>query len=221
MNYDKEMLNMKNQMKKITSGLLVTGLLVTGLTTGATAYAASSNTGSAGANSNSKYSLEDMLTYAIEDEYLAQAEYDVIMENYGDLRPFSNIIKAEATHISELILILEEYDVEIPEKDWENLVSVPDSLEASYEAGVEAEENNIKMYENFLNENLPDDVKDVFESLMSASEKHLSAFQRQVDGIGCDSDSCSGIGEGGQRGKCNSAVGGNGQGNRSYSQSTQ
>ena len=36
-----------------------------------------------------------MLTYAIQDEYLAHAEYDYILKNFGDQRPASNIIKAE------------------------------------------------------------------------------------------------------------------------------
>lgn len=219
MNQNKEILSMRKQIKKMSGSLLAAGLLVVGLTAGATAYAASTDIGAAGALSDADYTLEEMLVYAIEDEYLAQAEYDVIMEAYGVHKPFSNIIKAEATHITLLTPLFEEYGAKIPEKDWDSLVTVPASLEAAYATGVEAEEKNIAMYESFLKENLPDDVREVFEQLMNASEKHLAAFQRQVDGVGIGSGNgnCDGTGTGSRSGKGNSGVGGNGQGNRSSS----
>ena len=53
-------------------------------------------------------------------------------------------------------------------------------LTESYQAGVNAEVNNIAMYETFLDQNLPDNVRVVFESLMHASENHLRAFQNQL-----------------------------------------
>ena len=213
---------MKRQIRKMTGGLLAAGLLVTGLTTGATAYAANTDIGAAGASVDNEYSLEEMLVYAIEDEYLAQAEYDVIMDTYGVQKPFSNIIKAEATHISLLEPLFEEYDVSVPEKDWESIVVVPETLDAAYAIGVDAEEKNIAMYESFLKENLPDDVREVFEALMNASEKHLAAFQRQVDGVTGGSGNGAGngnsTGNGSQTGKGNGGTGGNGQGNRNTSQ---
>ncbi len=208
---------MKKQLRNMTVGLLAAGLLVTGLITGATVYAANTDTGAAGASADSEYSLEDMLVYAMEDENLAQAEYDVIIDTLGVQKPFSNIIKAEATHISLLTPLFEEYDVSVPDKDWKSLVVVPETLDIAYEIGVEAEEKNITMYESFLKENLPDDVREVFEALMNASEKHLVAFQRQVDGVICGSGNgnCNGTGNINQNGKGNC---GNGIGNRNSSQ---
>ena len=218
---------MRKQIRTITGKLLVAGLLVTGLTTGASVYAANVGIGAVGASADTKYSLEEMLVYAIEDEYLAQAEYDVIMDTYGTKKPFSNIIKAEATHISLLEPLFEEYDVKVPVKDWESLVAVPESLDAAYEIGVEAEEKNIAMYESFLKENLPDNVREVFEDLMNASKKHLAAFQRQVDGVtgegqnrkgnGSRDGSEKGLENGIQTGKGNGGTGGSGHGNRNGS----
>ena len=209
---------MRKQIRKITGGLLVAGLLISGLATGATVYAANTNTGAAGASADTEYSLEEMLVYAIEDEYLAQAEYDVIMDAYGIAKPFSNIIKAEATHISLLEPLFVEHDVTVPEKDWKSLVAVPESLDAAYAIGVETEERNIAMYESFLKEDLPDDVREVFEALMNASEKHLAAFQRQVDGVTGGRGQGQGQGNGLGMGKCNGGIGGKGLGNRNASQ---
>lgn len=176
---------MKRQIIKKAGSLLIAGLLVSGITTGVTAYAETSDMGAAGASSDVQYSLDEMLVYAIEDEYLTQAEYGLMMDIYGTQKPLSNIIKAEAVHISLLESLFEEYNIEIPVKDWESFVSVPASMEAAYAVGVDTEQKNIAMYESFLKENLPDDVRDVFEKLMNASVRHLAAFQRQVDGVPC------------------------------------
>lgn len=211
---------MKKQIKKIASALLAVGILASGVSTTATVYAANEGTGATGALADSDYTLEEMLLYAIEDEFLAQAEYNQILVTYGTQRPFTNIIKAEAHHISLLEPLLEEYEVTLPVKDWESLVSIPDSLEAAYAIGLTAEENNIAMYEAFLKETLPDEVKAVFENLLNASEKHLAAFTRQIDGTcsmnGNTSATCNGTcdGTGTQSGKNTNGMRQNGQRNR-------
>ena len=103
------------------------------------------------------------------------------MKEFNVTRPFSNIIKSEGTHISLLEPLFDKYNVVIPNKDWESLLEVPSSLNEAYEVGVEAEIKNIAMYELFLKQDLPDDVRIVFERLKSASENHLRSFERQVD----------------------------------------
>lgn len=61
-------------------------------------------------------------------------------------------------------------------------VTVPSSLQESDEIGVEAEIRNIEMYESFLKEDLPEDVRIVFENLKRASESHLRAFENASQG---------------------------------------
>lgn len=131
-----------------------------------------------------KYSLKDMLTYAIQDEYAAQAEYDKIMKTFGTQRPFSNIIRAEGTHISELQPLLTEYQVTVPENNSATKVVTPDTLAEAYKIAVDAEIKNIAMYKDFLTQDLPTDVRDTFNALMAASVKHQVAFQRALDRSG-------------------------------------
>lgn len=136
--------------------------------------------GSQGALDDNDLSLADMLTYALQDEYLAHAEYDLILSEYGSVRPFTNIIRAEETHIDTLLPLFETYGITAPADDAASRVASVASLTAAYQAGVNAEVNNIAMYETFLDQNLPDDVRIVFESLMRASENHLRAFQNRL-----------------------------------------
>ena len=136
--------------------------------------------GSSGALEDSSLTLADMLTYAIQDEYLARAEYDLITTNFGSVRPFTNIMRAEETHIDALAPLFEAYGVEAPADEGASRAVSVSTLTAAYQAGVNAEVNNIAMYETFLDQQLPDNVRTVFESLMRASENHLRAFQNRL-----------------------------------------
>ena len=134
--------------------------------------------GAAALSEGKTYTVEEMLTYAIRDEYLARAEYKVIMDAYGEQRPFINIMKAEGVHVQRLLPLFTAYGVTVPEDTALEHTVKPDSLQAAYEAGVTAEVNNIAMYEAFLKqEDLPDDVRAVFEALTRASGNHLRAFE--------------------------------------------
>ena len=138
--------------------------------------------GAAALSEGKTYTVEEMLTYAIQDEYLARAEYKVIMDAYGEQRPFINIMKAEGVHVQRLLPLFTAYGVTVPEDTALEHTVKPDSLQAAYEAGVTAEVNNIAMYEAFLKqEDLPDDVRAVFEALTRASENHLRAFEQNAN----------------------------------------
>jgi len=149
---------------------------------------ASESYGSVSALADDAYTLEEMLTYALQDEYMARAEYQTIIDTYGDVRPFTNIIVAEETHISMLLPLFATYSVTVPENTAEENAIVPDSLTSSYATGIQAEEMNIAMYEAFLAQtDLPDDVRSVFTYLKNASVNHLNAFSKdRYSGLGTD-----------------------------------
>jgi hypothetical protein len=146
----------------------------TGLTLSLAGY------GAEGALDDNALTLADMLTYAMQDEYLARAEYEWITSEFGSARPFTNIMRAEETHIEALLPLFEAYAIAAPADEGESHAVAVASLTEAYQAGVNAEVNNIAMYETFLDQNLPDNVRTVFESLMRASENHLRAFQNKL-----------------------------------------
>jgi len=166
-------------MNNIIKSLLGFSLGVV-LLTGGVAFAGDSDYGAIGALENENWSIEAMLEYAIQDEYLARAEYEKIMAVYGEQRPFSNIMKAEETHIDLLIPLFATYEIDLPEDTANEHVVLPASVEEALNVGIQAEIDNIAMYEGFLKQDLPDDITNVFERLKSASESHLKAFERGV-----------------------------------------
>lgn len=163
--------------------ILLTTLMV--LLMGATGmvFATDATFGAAGAATDSSYTLEEMLTYAIQDEYLAQAEYSAIMAKYGQLRPFTNIKRAETSHITSLKTLFTAYKVAMPVNDAADRVVLPATLQESYTAGVQAEIANIAMYKKFLAEELPADVELTFTKLLKASENHLKAYENKAAGF--------------------------------------
>ena len=177
---------MKNSLRDRMRTLTVVGLallMVFGTFgfAGSAAWAGEADYGAAGAASGGDWTREELLGYARGDEQLARAEYEKIMDVFGEQRPFSNIMKAEETHIELLLPLFEAYGLEAPEDVSGAHVVIPETLAEAFETGVQAEIHNIAMYEQFLKEDLPEDVEEAFEALMKASESHLKAFERGTD----------------------------------------
>ncbi|NLM85859.1 MAG: DUF2202 domain-containing protein [Clostridiales bacterium] len=147
-----------------------------------TALAFEEGYGANGVEESKTYTVGQMLVYALQDEYLARAEYRDIMATFQVNRPFSNIERAENQHIALLMPLFEAYGVTVPEDDAKEHLALPKTLDEIYQLGVQAEENNIAMYNAFLSrEDLPEDVQSVFERLLRASQNHLSAFSNQAN----------------------------------------
>jgi hypothetical protein len=137
--------------------------------------AAAPLTGAKAALSDANPDLATMLTYAIQDERLARAEYEAVLGTFGSLRPFSSIVQAEVTHIGYLEELFAAYRIALP-SDATPTLAVPRDVAAALEAGRQAEVDNIAMYDRFLADPLPTDVRLVFERLKAASQNHLRAF---------------------------------------------
>ncbi len=96
--------------------------------------------------------------------------------------PFINIVKAEQTHIELLLPLYKKYAVPLPAEPDPNRISVPQSLLAACQMGVEAELANVAMYDNLIAATDLPDVVDVLQRLQAASrDHHLPAFQRCVE----------------------------------------
>lgn len=122
----------------------------------------------------------EALNLALEDEYKAQKTYEAIMEEFGEVRPFTNIYQAEITHSTRLEELYEKYNIEPPLKENVEVdISSISSIQEACEAGVQGEIENIALYDEILNSTQKEDILRLYESLQRASqEKHLPAFER-------------------------------------------
>lgn len=137
--------------------------------------------GSKSAAQKTTWTQEEMLQYAIEDEYMARAEYKYVLSAFGDQNPFANIVASEETHIDYLENLYNARNMTVPADNSGQYLVKPNTVKDALSLGVEAEIANISMYQKFLDtSNLPADMKTVFEQLKAGSENHLSAFRNRL-----------------------------------------
>ena len=117
---------------------------------------------------------------AIQDEYRAELIYIRVLDDFGPVLPFENIVNAEVRHSEALASLYTARGLPVPKSKWtpQDIPSFP-SVAAACQAGVVAEIENAEIYEGYMDLPLPDDVRFVFERNMEASiERHLPAFER-------------------------------------------
>ena len=137
--------------------------------------------GAVGALADNNLTMEEMFTYAIQDEYLAHGEYTYVLETFGDQAPFNNIISSEAQHITEMTVLFEKYNLAIPaDESADHIQRAADVREALDNCAI-GEVDNIAMYNKFLEQDIPDDVRATFTALRNASEGHLQAFNKSLE----------------------------------------
>jgi hypothetical protein len=121
------------------------------------------------------------LVMAINDEYKAHATYQAVVDKFGPVAPFANIVQSEAAHIAALERLFNVYGLPIPPDTYMGNVQAPATLKDAAQIGVEAEKANVAMYDNLLTYVQESDVRAVFAQLRSASQaQHLPAFQNAL-----------------------------------------
>ena len=123
------------------------------------------------------------LREALDDEYRAEATYAAIIERFGEIRPFINIIQAEQRHSERAKAEMDRLGVEYePVNPFIGTMTAPDTVLAACEAAVQAEVDNIALYDRLLPGIEDPQVLATLTALLRASEeRHLPAFRRCVE----------------------------------------
>lgn len=124
----------------------------------------------------------EALREALDDEYKARATYRKVIEAFGSVRPFVNIVEAEDRHAQALLALFDRFGVEPPPDSWPRRVAAPRTLADACRAGVAAEIENEAMYDRLLQQITEPAVLIVMKRLQRASqEQHLPAFRRCLE----------------------------------------
>jgi hypothetical protein len=71
---------------------------------------------------NATQALDDTeveaLKDTLDDEYKSRETYAQVIRDFGEVRPFINIVEAEARHVSALLNLFEKYSVSPPANRW-------------------------------------------------------------------------------------------------------
>lgn len=123
----------------------------------------------------------DALSEALEDEYKSWATYNLVIADFGQIRPFINIRDAEARHIDALKRLFVRYNLTAPANTWIDCAPRFDSPLAACQYSVEAERENAGMYQRIQSNTENQDLLETFDRLAEASQqRHLPAFERCV-----------------------------------------
>lgn len=120
----------------------------------------------------------ELITDGLLDEYNAYNAYQLLINQFGAVRPFTNIQRAEAQHIAAWKVIFTRYGIAIPEQP---ALGQPASYQAVTDAckvAAELEQANIGLYDDMLAAfTAYPDITRVITELRSASlNSHLPAL---------------------------------------------
>jgi hypothetical protein len=163
------------------AGLLILAMLVgAGCDSNPGAVTAPTSTAISSAGTSLTPDVRAALERGLQDEYRAETIYQGVIDDFGIVAPFVNVIGAEQRHSAAIALMFTRRDLAVPASQW-TVATVPHftSVSAACAAGAVAERENIAMYDALLLLPLPSDVRQVFESNRTASlVAHLPAFER-------------------------------------------
>ncbi len=131
---------------------------------------------------DSKTSLDatevEALQMALADEYHALAVYQTVIDQFGPVEPFVELARAEGQHIEALYTHFDKYGLVVPENTWLENIPPFESVQAACQAGAEAEQANVALYDHLLNVTDDPGLVRVFQNLQRASlESHLPQLE--------------------------------------------
>lgn len=119
------------------------------------------------------------LNAALLDEWRAYDTYQMVIDQFGAVRPFTAIQSAETQHATALEFLFERYGLALPAREFVSVTNFA-SLSDACSLGAEAEVANFALYDSWVaTASEYPDITQVFTALRNASEfQHLPAFER-------------------------------------------
>lgn len=121
----------------------------------------------------------EALEAALDDEYKSHTTYNQVEQDFGEVRPFINIVEAEARHIAALLTLFRTYGLTAPPNQRPELVTRFSTLHDACVASIQGEIDNVAIYDRALRTTQRADILATYHALRSASlDRHLPAFRR-------------------------------------------
>ncbi|HWQ46813.1 MAG TPA: DUF2202 domain-containing protein [Longilinea sp.] len=118
------------------------------------------------------------LQAAILEEYIALNTYQEVIDQFGSVYPFNQIVLSEQSHVNALVRLAVKYGVEVPGNPGLTTSTTYADLAEACEAGAALEIADADLYDTLIPTVTHTDLTRVFTNLQSASlNSHLPAFE--------------------------------------------
>jgi hypothetical protein len=118
------------------------------------------------------------LQTAILEEYTALNTYQEVINQFGSVYPFNQIVVSESQHVAVLVRLAQKYGIEVPENPGLSTSTTYADLSAACEAAAALEIADADLYDTLIPTVTHTDLIRVFTNLQSASlNSHLPAFE--------------------------------------------
>ncbi len=118
------------------------------------------------------------LVRAIEEEFGAQALYQSVLDKFGNVSPFNDIVLSEARHASALINQAQKHGIPVPEFPSSEGLPTFETVDEACQAGVDAEIADAELYDELMSFTTNSVLIRVYTNLQKASlDSHLPAFE--------------------------------------------
>lgn len=116
---------------------------------------------------------------AIQVEYRTKMTYEKVIEDLGAVLPFSQIVSSEAQHVAVVANLFTRRGMAVPQASTDaDTIPAFATVQAACTYAVEAERAVIALYNGYLAQTLPADVRQVFTNMRDVSlSNHLPAFR--------------------------------------------
>lgn len=138
--------------------------------------------GAESARTDNNLTLEKMIKYAIQDEYVQRARYEYVEKKYSKKEFMTTLAREENIHVYRMLELLSKHKITIPsDKSNEFFFKFPKTLEDAFVLLIKSEKDSIAMYEKFLQQNgVPEEVKIVFTKQIEDSKRHLDILDEAI-----------------------------------------
>lgn len=138
--------------------------------------------GAESARTDNNLTLEKMIKYAIQDEYLQRARYEYVEKEYSEENFLTTLMKEENIHVYRMLRLLSKHKIAVPgDRSNEFFFKFPKTLEDAFVLLIKSEKDSIAMYEKFLQQNqVTEEVKIVFTKQVEDSKRHLNILNEAI-----------------------------------------
>ncbi|MDD5151254.1 MAG: hypothetical protein PHC28_12395 [Flavobacterium sp.] len=116
------------------------------------------------------------LNLAIDGKFKSRAVSWKALNEFGETAPFEKMAESEQQVIDYIKIFFTKYSIQVPENEWLMKINF-NSTEEACKKGINVEEENIRLYDEFSGKLKNQEIIELFSFLKSTAENNIKIFE--------------------------------------------